>query len=382
MAKDLYNVLGVDKKASADEIKSAYRKLAKKYHPDMYSTAPDAEKKQAEEKFKEISHAYDILSDAKKKEMYDLTGSDDPNAGVGGGGWGGTSWGGNAGGFDFDLGDIFSSFFGGGGRRGGASRANRQMQGDDIGITLNLTFVEAAFGFEKDVKYKRSENCPSCKGSGAKGGTAFKTCPRCHGSGVVTTVQRTIMGQMQTQSVCPDCGGTGKIITEKCPVCGGKGRSNVERTLKINVPAGIDDGQKMTYYNEGEAGLNGGPNGNAVIFIKVQPHKYFVRKGIDLYLDFPISFVQASLGCKVDVPTLGESVKLDIPDGTQSGTVFRIKGKGIKHLKRDSYGDILVTVIVEIPRSITKEQRDLLFKFDNYTTAKQFPKKTAFYDKL
>lgn len=382
MAKDLYNVLGVDKKASADEIKSAYRKLAKKYHPDMYSTAPDTEKKQAEEKFKEISHAYDILSDAKKKEMYDLTGSDDPNAGVGGGGWGGTSWGGNAGGFDFDLGDIFSSFFGGGGRRGGASRANRQMQGDDIGITLNLTFVEAAFGCEKDVKYKRSENCPSCKGSGAKGGTAFKTCPRCHGSGVVTTVQRTIMGQMQTQSVCPDCGGTGKIITEKCPVCGGKGRSNVELTLKINVPAGIDDGQKMTYYNEGEAGLNGGPNGNAVIFIKVQPHKYFVRKGIDLYLDFPISFVQAALGCKVDVPTLGDSVKLDIPDGTQSGTVFRIKGKGIKHLKRDSYGDILVTVIVEIPKSITKEQRDLLFKFDNYTTAKQFPKKTAFYDKL
>ena len=314
--------------------------------------------------------------------MYDLTGSDDPNAGAGAGGWGGASWGGNAGGFDFDLGDIFSSFFGGGGRRGGASRANRQMQGDDIGITLNLTFVEAAFGCEKDVKYRRTENCSACKGTGAKGGTAFKTCPKCHGSGVVMSVQRTIMGQMQTQTICPDCGGTGKIITEKCSVCGGKGRNVIERTLKVNIPAGIDDGQKMTYYNEGEAGINGGPNGNAVIFIKVQPHKYFVRKGVDLYLDFPISFVQASLGCKVDVPTLKEAVKLDIPEGTQSGTVFRIKGKGIKHLKRDSYGDILVTIVVEIPKSITKEQRELLFKFDNYTTAKQFPKKTSFYDKL
>ncbi|MEG2454097.1 MAG: molecular chaperone DnaJ [Clostridia bacterium] len=380
MAEDFYKILGVDKKATNDEIKSAYRQLAKKYHPDMLSNATPEEKSKAEEKFKEVSHAYETLSDAQKREMYDLYGTDDPNASRGGAGG---FWGAQSGqGMDFDLGDIFSSFFGGGGAKRGGQRANSQVGGDDIGITLTLTFEEAAFGCEKDAKYKRTENCPDCKGTGAKNGTSFKTCPRCNGTGVVTSVQRTILGQMQTQSVCPDCKGKGKIITENCPKCGGKGRIKVERVLKINVPAGIDNEQRMTYYNEGEAGYNGGANGNAVVFIKVLPHKLFVRKGTDLYLDFPISFIQATLGCKAEVPTLTESVKLDIPEGTQSGTVFRIKNKGIKQLKRDLYGDILVTIIVEIPKNITKEQRELLFKFDNYTTAKQFPKKTAFYDKL
>lgn len=384
MAEDLYKVLGVEKTASADDIKSAYRKLAKKYHPDMYSTASDSEKKAAEEKFKEINHAYEVLGDETKRKNYDSFGTEDPSqAGFGGGGF----WGGSAGGqsMDFDLGDIFNSFFGGGFGGGGNSRSQKQQSravaGEDIGITISLTFEEAAFGCEKEVKYRRTENCPDCNGTGAKNG-AVKKCTRCNGTGVVQSVKRTPLGQFSTQTVCPDCGGTGKIITEKCTKCGGKGRITVERTLKINVPAGIDDGQRMTYYNEGEAGYNGGPSGNAVVFIKIKPHKYFVRKNTDLYLEYPISIVQASLGCKVQIPSLNGLTDLDIPEGTQSGTVFRIRGKGVKFLKQNAYGDMYVTVKVEVPKRLTKEQRDLLYSLDGITTDRQYPEKAAFKEKL
>lgn len=377
MAKDLYKVLDVDKRASADEIKSAYRKMAKKYHPDMYSTASESEKKEAEEKFKEISHAYEVLSDDERRSMYDTYGIDNAQAGGGGGGgfWG------NAQNFDFDLGDIFSSFFGGFGGRG-SSRTNYQTVGNDIGVTLNITFEEAVFGVEKDIKIKRSENCSDCKGTGAKNGTSLKTCSRCNGTGVYQNVQRTPLGQFATQSVCPDCKGTGKIITENCSVCNGKGRKNVDRTIKVNVPAGIDSEQRMTYYNEGEAGYNGGPNGNLIILIKIKPHKYFVRKGTDIYVDYPITIIQASLGCSIQIPTLDGKVDLEIPEGTQSGAVFRIKNKGVKYLKKEQYGDLYVNIIVEVPKSLTKEQRELLFKFDSSTTAKQFPKKKAFREKM
>lgn len=382
--QDLYKILGVEKTASADEIKSAFRKLAKKYHPDMYSTASASEKKAAEEKFKDINHAYEILSDAEKRKNYDTFGTDDPSQQGGFGGFGG--FGGQGAGMDFDFGDIFSSFFGGGSPFGGSSRGSsrktsRAVQGNDIGINITLTFEEAAFGCEKEARYKRSENCPDCKGTGAKNG-AMKTCPRCGGSGVVQNVKRTPLGQFATQTVCPDCGGTGKIITEKCPKCGGKGRISVERVLKINIPAGIDEGQRMTYYNEGEAGYNGGPSGNAVVFIKVKPHKYFVRKGTDIYLDFPVSMIQASLGCTVQIPTLKGLSDLEIPEGTQSGTVFRIKGQGIKQLKYNQFGDMYVTVNVEIPKHLTSDQRDLLYRLDSMSTARQYPKKTAFKDKI
>lgn len=379
---DLYKVLGVEKTATADEIKSAYRKLAKKYHPDLYTTASAAEKKNAEEKFKEINHAYEVLSDAEKRKVYDTYGTEDPSQGFGGAGG---FWGGNASGeMDFDIGDIFSSFFGGnpfGGSTKGRAKSNRAVQGEDIRINLTLTFEEAAFGCEKEARYKRSENCPDCKGTGAKGGVT-KSCPKCGGSGVINSVKRTPLGQFSTQTVCPDCGGTGRISEEKCPKCGGKGRVTKERALKIIVPAGIDDGQRMTYYNEGEAGYNGGPSGNAVVFITVKPHKYFVRKGSDLYLDYPITMIQAALGCRVQIPTLKEPADLEIPAGTQSGTVFRLKNKGIKHLKLKDYGDLYVNVIVEIPKTVTSEQRDLLYKLDASSTMKQYPKKAAFKDKM
>lgn len=375
MAEDLYKILGVEKTASADEIKSAYRKMAKKYHPDMYSTASESEKKDAEEKFKEISHAYEVLSDEEKRNMYDTYGIDNAQAGSSGGFWG------NAQNFDFDLGDIFSSFFGGFGGRGRSS-ANRQAVGEDIGVTLNITFEEAAFGVEKDVKIKRSENCSECNGTGAKNGTAFKTCPRCNGTGVYQNIQRTPLGQFATQTVCPDCRGTGKIITETCTKCNGKGRKTVERIIKINVPAGIDSDQRMTYYNEGDGGYNGGPNGNLIVLIKIKPHKFFVRKGADIYIDFPITIIQASLGCSIQVPTLDGKADLDIPEGTQNGTVFRIRNKGIKHLKKEQYGDLYVNIMVEVPKNLTKEQRDMLYKFDSSTTAKQFPKKKAFRENM
>lgn len=380
---DLYNVLGVEKTATADEIKSAYRKLAKKYHPDMYTTASDDEKKKAEEKFKEISHAYEVLSDAEKRKVYDTYGSEDPQSaftGGTGGFWGGSGMDG----MDIDLGDIFSSFFGGGGSPFGSSRgkkSTRAVQGEDIRLNLTLTFEEAAFGCEKEIKYKRTENCPDCKGTGAKGGVT-KTCTKCNGTGVVNSVKRTPLGQFSTQTVCPDCGGTGRIIVEKCPKCNGKGRISSEKTLKVVVPAGIDDGQRMTYYNEGEAGYNGGPAGSAVVFITVKPHKFFVRKGTDLYLDYPITMIQAALGCRVQIPTLKDSAELEIPAGTQSGTVFRIRNKGIKHLKLKEYGDLYVNVVVEVPQKLTAEQRDLLYKLDSTSTPKQYPKKTAFKDKM
>ena len=332
---DLYKVLGVEKTATADEIKSAYRKLAKKYHPDMYTTASDDEKKKAEEKFKEINHAYEVLSDAEKRKVYDTYGTEDPQSAFTGGTGG---------------------FWGGSGMDGG-KKSTRAVQGEDIRLNLTLTFEEAAFGCEKEIKYKRTENCPDCKGTGAKGGVT-KTCTKCNGTGVVNSVKRTPLGQFSTQTVCPDCGGTGRIIVEKCPKCNGKGRISSEKTLKVVVPAGIDDGQRMTYYNEGEAGYNGGPAGSAVVFITVKPHKFFVRKGTDLYLDYPITMIQAALGCRVQIPTLKDSAELE------------------------EYGDLYVNVVVEVPQKLTAEQRDLLYKLDSTSTPKQYPKKTAFKDKM
>ena len=377
MDKDYYGLLGVKKDATDAEIKSAYRNLAKQYHPDKFSTAPESERKAAEEKFKDINHAYSVLSDKEKRATYDAYGSEDGPAGGGfGGGFSGFS-GFGGGGFDDIFSNIFSQF-GGGGR----SRESARVDGNDVTMNLVLTFKEAAFGCEKEITINRSEECKDCKGTGAKDGTAFKTCPKCGGSGTVNTVQNTPFGQIRNSRVCPDCRGSGKIITDACKTCGGKGSVRARRTVKINIPAGVDNGQMMTYYNEGEAGRNGGRKGNLIIILSVKPHEVFKRRGSDLYLDMPITFMQATLGAKVDVPTLTEPVAHQIPEGTQTGTVFRIKGKGLKYLKKEVYGDLYVTVNVETPKKLTNKQKELLNQLADTFTREQNPKIKSYYDSL
>ena len=382
--KNYYETLGVSKTASADELKSAYRRLAKQYHPDLYAGKPEADKKQAEEKFKEINHAYDVLSDPQKRAAYDQYGSENgPQFGGGGaGGFGG--FGGGAGGFGLDMDDIINSFFGGfggGGRQ--SNRANAPQNGKDIGIRLTITFEEAVFGVEKTVSVKRVENCPDCKGTGAKDG-AVKTCSTCGGSGTVTQTQRTPFGQFQTTNVCPNCKGKGKVAVEPCPTCKGQGRTEKTREVKINIPAGIDNGQRITYNGEGHAGKNGGERGGLVVEISVTPHKLFKRNGSDIMVEYPISVAEASLGVTIKVPTLsGKPEDLKIPEGTQSGTMFKLKGKGIKKLRsRNDYGDLYVKVMVEVPKSLTREQKELLKKLEDSFDTKQFPKKKEFGDKL
>ena len=336
-AKNYYEILGVEKTATADELKLAYRKLAKKYHPDMYVSASEQEKKDAEAKFKDINHAYEVLSDPQKRAAYDTYGDENgPQAGAGFGGFSG-----GAGGFGFDMDDIFSSIFSGfGGGSSRAQRANAPQRGQDILVGINLTFEEAAFGTQKTVSVKRVENCPDCKGTGAKDGTAFKVCSQCKGSGRVTMTQRTPFGQVSTQGVCPTCHGTGKIITDKCTSCGGVGRFEKVREVKVNIPAGIDSGQRVRYDNEGHAGSNGGEKGGLYVEVRVAPHKLFSRNGFDVLLEVPISIVDATLGTTIEVPTLYGNKEVKIPEGTQSGTVFTIKNYGIKKLKGTGKGDM------------------------------------------
>ena len=379
-AKNYYEILGVEKTATADELKLAYRKLAKKYHPDMYVSASEQEKKDAEAKFKDINHAYEVLSDPQKRAAYDTYGDENgPQAGAGFGGFSG-----GAGGFGFDMDDIFSSIFSGfGGGSSRAQRANAPQRGQDILVGINLTFEEAAFGTQKTVSVKRVENCPDCKGTGAKDGTAFKVCSQCKGSGRVTMTQRTPFGQVSTQGVCPTCHGTGKIITDKCTSCGGVGRFEKVREVKVNIPAGIDSGQRVRYDNEGHAGSNGGEKGGLYVEVRVAPHKLFSRNGFDVLLEVPISIVDATLGTTIEVPTLYGNKEVKIPEGTQSGTVFTIKNYGIKKLKVATKGDMFVRIVVEVPKSLTKEQKELLKKFDAASDPKkQYPIKKAYEEKL
>ena len=356
MAKDYYETLGVSKTATDDEIKSAYRKLAMKYHPDRYANKSEDEKKKAEEQFKEINQAYSVLSDKEKRNNYDQFGSEEGfQGGFGGAGFGG--------GFDFD--DIFSNIFSnfGGGASRGQSRNSMAVDGDDIILTLNLTFKEAAFGVEKEIKIKRYETCSVCNGTGAKDASSIKTCDVCHGTGQETVVQNTPFGRIQTARTCHACGGTGKIITDKCTNCGGKGVEVKVRTLKVKVPAGIDNGRQMTYYNEGHCGRNGGQNGNVIIVIKVEESKLFTRQGYDLYIDIPISIAQATLGTTIYVPTLTNPVKYNIPEGTDSGTIFRIKGQGVKYLKSEQMGDLYFKIIVDTPKHLTLKQKKMMTEF-------------------
>lgn len=355
--RDYYEVLGVDKNVSDDDLKKAYRRLAKKYHPDAN---PD-NKEEAEKKFKEVNEAYEVLSDKQKRSMYDRFGHSGPNGYSsdfsGFSGFEGFSGFGD-GGFDVDLGDIFSSFFGGGASR--TQRKNGPQRGRDIRVRIDISFQEAAFGVTKEITINREEQCETCKGSGCKPGTSPETCRVCGGKGQIRTVQNTILGQIQSTRTCDACGGTGTKITNPCPECKGNGTVRKQRKIKFGIPEGIDNGQVISLRGEGEPGLRGGMSGDLYITVFVKPDATFSRKGDNLACTVHISFAQAALGAVIKVPTLQGEVDYDLPEGTQSGTVFSIKGKGIKNLNSRAVGDLNFTVIVDIPRRLSNEQREVI----------------------
>lgn len=349
--RDYYEVLGVDRNASSDEIKRAYRKLAKQYHPDVNTGDKDA----AAEKFKEVSEAYEVLSDEDKRRQYDTFGHAAFDGSRGGGGFGGFDMSG------FGFGDIFESFFG-----GGRSSARRYgpVRGADLRMELRITFEEAAFGVTREVTINKDVTCEACSGSGAKKGTQPVTCTACGGTGQIRQHHSSVFGSFVNVSDCPSCGGRGSIIKEPCDACGGRGIQNKPRTIKINIPPGIDDGQVITLRGEGAAGERGGDPGDLQIFIGVAPHKYFKRDGYDLYLDMTVSFVEAALGAELSVPTLEGTAKLKMGAGTQTGTMFRLKDKGITYLRSSRKGSLYVRVNIEVPEKLTEKQKSLLREFD------------------
>ena len=352
--RDYYEVLGVNKSASEDEIKKAYRSLAKKYHPDM-----NPGDKEAEVKFKEVNEAYAVLSDSEKRSKYDRFGHDAFDPTSGGGGYGGFS---GFSGADFDFGDIFSSFFGGG--TSTKSRANAPVEGDDIAARVTVSFEEAAFGCKKEVNFARVENCPDCHGSGAEHEGDIEKCPECNGLGRINVRQQTMLGYMQTQRTCQRCAGRGKIIKSPCKNCNGKGRIRINKKLEVNIPSGIDDRQNIILRNQGSAGLNGGPNGDLIIEVRVKEDKIFEREGNNIYCEVPISFTEATLGAEIDIPVLGGGVeKFKIPEGTQSGSDFTLKNKGIPDINTKRRGDLIFKVSVETPKNLNSKQKELLRAF-------------------
>ena len=377
--RDFYEVLGVDKNADDATLKKAYRQMAKKYHPDL-----NPGDKEAEAKFKEVNEAYEVLSDPDKRSRYDQFGHAgvDPNFGAGGGAGGaGNPFGG---GFSFegDLGDIFSNIFGGGFGGSRRSNPNAPQRGADVAARVALSFEEAAKGCQKSVKFTHYESCPECGGSGAKKGTSATTCGDCHGSGYITQVQRTPFGQMQSQRACPKCGGKGKIIPNPCPKCSGKGRIRITKEQQINIPAGIDDGQILNVRGLGDSGINGGGNGDLKLEVVVRPHPIFERDGYNVYCDIPITFAQAALGAEISVPTLDGKVKFKIHEGTQPNDEFKLSGKGIQRLGGSGRGDQYVKVVLEVPKNLSGEQKDLIRKFDESTVDKNYKKRKTFFDKI
>ncbi len=370
MAKrDYYEVLGVQKGASDDEIKKAYRKLAKKYHPDLNKDNPEAEGK-----FKEVGEAYEILSDKEKRGRYDAYGHAgvDPNAagGFGGGGFGG---------FDgFDVGDIFDSFFGGGFGGGGRQRANAPQKGSNIGQSVTISFKEAAYGTTKTINISRYEDCEECHGSGAKKGTSPETCPSCRGTGQI----RVNMGFITTQRTCDACRGTGKIIKTPCPSCKGAGATRKQKKIDVNIPGGIDTGQRISVRGQGNAGKNGGPAGDIILTVTVMPHPIFKRQGDNILCEIPITFSEAALGAEIEVPTLDGEIKYTIPEGTQNGATFRIKEKGMTRLGTRQRGDLIIKVRVEVPKNLTPKQKELLKEFEASLGEKNHKEKKSFIDKI
>ncbi len=370
--RDCYEVLGVEKSATEAEIKSAYRKLAKKYHPDM-----NPGDKEAEEKFKEVNDAYAILSDPEKRKKFDTYGAAAfENGGMGGGGFGG---------MDFDISDIFGSFgdiFGGGFGGGRSAKRNGPVRGDDLLQRVFISFEEAAFGCKKDVKYTRVCKCQDCSGSGAAPGTSPVTCSKCGGTGQINVQQRTPFGVMQTARACDACGGAGQTIPSPCKSCRGTGLRNVSKELEVNIPAGIDHGQRITLRGMGNEGMRGGPAGDLYISVNVRPHAVFERDGFDIYCEIPITFTDAALGAQISVPTLEGKANYDIPEGTQSGTTFTMRGKGIPNINGRGRGDLIFKVMVEVPKSLNDAQKDALRKFADLCGKSNYSKREKFFSKI
>lgn len=363
--RDYYEVLGLSKNATPEDIKKAYRRLAKESHPDLHPND-----KSAEARFKEINEANEVLSDPQKRAAYDQFGMDGPPQM---GGFGGFS--GFEGSFGFDS--IFDQLFGGAGA-GRAQRRNAPMRGRDIQIGIRIPFEEAAFGASKSVDFQRAENCDTCKGTGGKDGAEPITCATCHGTGQI----RAGSGFMVTVRTCTTCGGSGQTVKDPCTTCHGSGRVRRKRTASFTIPPGADDGQVFVMSGQGEPGQNGGPNGDLLIVLSVLPHKLFRREGTTLYLEMPISFTQAALGATLEVPTLKSKVNHKIPEGTQDGALFRIRGEGIQQLHGSGRGDLVVRVKVEIPRKLSEKQKQLLREFDESSTGKEYEGRKGFLDKV
>lgn len=366
--KDYYEVLGVQKGASDDEIKRAYRKMAMKYHPDR-----NPDNKEAEEKFKEANEAYAVLSDPEKRDKYDRFGHAgvDPNAGFGGGagfsGFGGVE-------------DIFGDLFGGGfgGFSGGRARRNGPRKGNDLQKSITIEFTEAIFGCRKEISLTKDVKCRTCNGEGTAPGTHKHTCEKCGGTGQVTRMSQTPFGTFQNVTTCDACGGTGEVIEMPCPTCHGKGTVRKNVTLKIDIPAGVDNDSIIPIRGEGEPGVNGGPFGDLYIVIRVKPHKVYKRRGDDLYLDMPITYAQAVLGDKVKVPGFGETYSYTIAPGTQTGSNFRLKGKGVRNPRTGKFGDLYVKVNIEVPTKLSSKEKKAIKKMDEEIAGKAYPKKQEF----
>ncbi len=362
-SKDYYSILGVSKDATADDLKRAYRKLAKQYHPDAQHTEQD--KKNAEAKFKEINEAYSVLSDENKRAQYDKFGSNFEQAGFGGSGFGGFNGGAydfsGFGGIDIDLEDILGSVFGGG--FGSSKKSQGPVRGADIRTSISLKFEEAAFGVKKEINVTRNEKCDTCNGSGAKPGSKIITCDKCGGRGKIQMTQNTIMGAFSTVKTCDKCSGTGKVIETPCEKCSGKGIVRKTKKIEINVPAGIDDGQAISLRGEGDAGRKGGPNGDLYVIMKVAPHKYFKRNGFDISANVRVPFAKMALGGNIKIPTLEGEMDFSIPEGTTTGTKFKVKDQGIPILNGRGRGSLEFTVDVDVPKKLTDKQREILTEF-------------------
>lgn len=371
--RDYYDILGINKDASVEEIKKAFRTQAKNFHPDL-----NPDDKESEVKFKEVNEAYEVLSDSAKKEKYDKFGHaafENNGAGFGGGGFSGAG----AGGFEDIFGDIFGDFFGGGSTR---QRRAGPTKGSDLKIKLNITFEEAAFGVKKSVKISRMETCTHCHGEGAEPGTNKKTCTTCNGAGSVRSVQSTPFGQFSNVRTCPTCEGTGKIIETPCKVCNGSGKENKSRNITINIPAGVDSDSIIPLRGEGNHGEKGAPAGDLYVYLNIKPHKYFKRDGYDVWYDMSISYATAVLGNTVEVPTLEGKVKYVIPEGTSTGTVFRLKNKGITHLRGGGKGSQYVRVTIETPKKLNDKLRKMLLEFAKESGEQIEPQKKGIIDKM
>lgn len=371
--RDYYEVLGLQKGASEDEIKKAYRTMARKYHPDLH---PD-NVEECEEKMKELNEAYAVLSDAEKRQRYDQFG----HAGMEGG------MDGFPGGFaSGDMGDIFENLFSGifGGGMGGTrtNAANAPRRGKDINTSIDITFMEACMGKKQELSVTHMEKCSLCGGTGSDGGSAVEVCPDCHGRGSIKVTQQTMLGAFSSSKPCPHCGGKGNIIKNPCQKCHGVGRNRVQKRVTITVPAGVDDGRILRVSGEGDCGVNGGPPGNLNVSISIRPHPIFTREGYDIHCDVPITYAQAVLGDEITVPTIDGNVKFNIPEGTQNGARTRLRGKGVKFLQREGRGDQYVKVNIEVPKNLSKKQKELLREFEESLTEKNYAKRHSFLDKL